>query len=167
MPPCLRTGGGRGERLYRAEHNKAPSMYEMEGASPGYVAPGSPVAWQTRHYAPPAGTGNPRDVPVSRYFPRPGVAPGAVPVSNGESISTAFPRGRARVHGNSFQVFRHPHDIHRISTVIRTLQWLSTGLCTAHPQATQRNSPNTNIAVAKCNQAVFHSDCRVNQLMFR
>src|SRR6185437_3818359 len=79
MPPCLRAGRGRGECLYRAEHNEAPSMYEMEGAPPGYVAPGSPVAWQTRHYAPPAGTGNPRDVPVSRYFPRPGVAPRRFP----------------------------------------------------------------------------------------
>jgi hypothetical protein len=54
-------------------------MYEMEGAVPGCVAPGSPVARLTRHYAPPAGTGNPRDVPVSRYFPRPGVAPGRFP----------------------------------------------------------------------------------------
>jgi hypothetical protein len=25
-------------------NNKAPSMYEMEGASPGYVALGSPIA---------------------------------------------------------------------------------------------------------------------------
>jgi hypothetical protein len=75
----LRAGSGRGECLYRAEHDKAPSMYEMEGAVPGCVAPGSPVARLTRHYAPPAGTGNPRDVPVSRYFPRPGVAPGRFP----------------------------------------------------------------------------------------
>ena len=54
-------------------------MYEMEGASPGCVVPCSPVAWPTRHYAPPAGTGNPRDVPVSRYIPRPGVAPRRFP----------------------------------------------------------------------------------------
>jgi len=35
-------------------------MYEMEGASPGCVTPGSPVAWPTRRYVPPAGIGNPR-----------------------------------------------------------------------------------------------------------
>src|SRR5258708_4990149 len=35
------------------------------------------------------------------------------------------------------------------------LQRLSTGLYTAHPQATERNSSSTNIAVAKCNRAVF------------
>ena len=132
-------------------------MYEMEGASPGCVAPGSPVAWQTRHYAPPAGTGNPRDVPVSRYFPRPGVTPRRFPFPTVKYFY-CFPRGRARVRGNSFQVFRRPHDIHRISTVIRMAQRLSTGLCTAHPQTTQRNSPNTNIAVAKCNRMIFRSD---------
>ena len=54
-------------------------MYELEGAVPGCVAPGSPVARITRYHAPPAGTGNPRDVPVSRYFPRPGVAPRRFP----------------------------------------------------------------------------------------
>src|SRR6185312_17392342 len=119
MPPCLRAVRGRGECLYRAEHDEAPSMYEMEGASPGCVAPGSPVAWQTRHYAPPAGTGNPRDVPVPRYFPRPGVTPRRFPFPTVKYFY-CFPRGRARVRGNSFQVFRRPHGIHRISTVIRT-----------------------------------------------
>jgi hypothetical protein len=54
-------------------------MYEMEGALPGRVIPGSPVARLTRHHAPPAGTGNPRDVLVSQYFPRPEVAPGRFP----------------------------------------------------------------------------------------
>ena len=54
-------------------------MYEMEGALPGNVALGSPVARQTRRHAPPAGPEFPRDVPVSRYLPRPGVAPGRIP----------------------------------------------------------------------------------------
>jgi hypothetical protein len=54
-------------------------MYEMEGASPGYVALGSPVARFTWRYAPPAGPEFPRDVPVSQYFPRPGVTPGRFP----------------------------------------------------------------------------------------
>jgi hypothetical protein len=54
-------------------------MYEMEGASPGYVALGSPVARFTWRHAPPAGPEFPRDVPVSQYFPRPGVTPGRFP----------------------------------------------------------------------------------------
>src|SRR6266568_1250611 len=66
-------------------------MYEMEGALPGSITLGSPVARQTRRHAPPASTGYPREVPVSRYLPRPGVAPGRFPFPNGESISTAFP----------------------------------------------------------------------------
>ena len=54
-------------------------MYEMEGALPGSVTLGSPVARQTRRHAPPASTRYPREVPVSRYLPRPGVAPGWFP----------------------------------------------------------------------------------------
>src|SRR6478672_7715251 len=134
MPPCLRAGRGRGECLYRAEHNEAPSMYEMEGASPGCVAPGSPVAWQTRHYAPPAGTGNPRDVPVSRYIPRPGVAPQTVPVSNGESISTAFPAVAQESAGIHFRFFA----IHMISTEHRRLSARYDGYPPAHPQLIHR-----------------------------
>ena len=54
-------------------------MYEMEGALPGNVALGSPVARQTRRHAPPAGTGHPREVPVSWYLARPEVTPGWFP----------------------------------------------------------------------------------------
>ena len=135
-------------------------MYEMEGALPGCVAPGSPVARLTRHHAPPAGTGNPRDVPVSRYFPRPGVAPGRFPFPTVKVFLLLSPAVAQESAGIHFKFFRHPHDIHRTSAVIRTLRRLSTGLCTAHPQATQCNSPNTNIAVAKCNRTVFRSDFR-------
>ena len=54
-------------------------MYEMEGASPGYVTPSPPVARQPRRHVPPAGTEHPREVPVSRLLPRPWVAPGRCP----------------------------------------------------------------------------------------
>jgi hypothetical protein len=87
-------------------------MYEMEGALPGYVAPGSPVARQTRHYAPPAGTGNPRDVPVSRYFPRPGVAPRRFPFPTVKVfllLSRAVAQESAGIH---FKFF----GVHMIST---------------------------------------------------
>jgi hypothetical protein len=54
-------------------------MYEMEGAPPGYATLSPPVARPTPRHAPPAGTGDPREVPVSRRLPRPGVAPGRFP----------------------------------------------------------------------------------------
>ena len=109
-------------------------MYEMEGASPGHVAPGSPVAWQTRHYAPPAGTGNPRDVPVSRYFPRPGVTPGRFPLSNGESISTAFPAVAQESAGIHFKFF----GVHMISTEYRRLSARYGGYPPAYTQLIHR-----------------------------
>ncbi len=44
MLPCLRAWRGRGRMPVSGRNNKAPSMYEMEGALPGHVALGSPVA---------------------------------------------------------------------------------------------------------------------------
>ena len=64
---------------YRAQRNKAPSMYEMEGALPGLATLGRPVAQPARRHAPPAGTRYPCEGPVSRLLPRPGVAPGWFP----------------------------------------------------------------------------------------
>ena len=54
-------------------------MYEMEGALPSCATPSPPVARQTLRHAPPAGTGYPREVLVSRRFPRPGDSPGRFP----------------------------------------------------------------------------------------
>jgi hypothetical protein len=76
-------------------------------------------------------------------FPAPRGSPGMVPVSCGESISTASRAHHARAAGNSFQIFSCPHVLHRIPPVIRTLRRLSTALCTTTPQATWRNSGNT------------------------
>jgi hypothetical protein len=71
-------------------------MYEMQGTSPWPAASGQPVAWPSRrgHAArqsqePALGSGCPAP-PTSRSRPR------AVPVSNGESISTASARDGAR-----------------------------------------------------------------------
>ena len=71
-------------------------MYEMQGTSPGLAASGQPVAWPSRReraarqsQEPALGSGCPAP-PTSRSCPR------AVPVSNGESISTASARYRAR-----------------------------------------------------------------------
>ncbi len=80
-------------------------MYEMQGTSPGLTASGQPVAWPSRcgHAArqsqePALGSGRPAP-PTSRSRPR------AVPVSNGESISTASARGRARPAPHLFPAF--------------------------------------------------------------
>src|SRR5712671_1935961 len=80
-------------------------MYEMQGTSPGLAASGQPVAWPSRrgHAArqsqePALGSGCPAP-PTSRSRPR------AVPVSNGESISTASARVGARPRDASFSSY--------------------------------------------------------------
>ena len=80
-------------------------MYEMQGTSPGLAASGQPVAWPSRReraarqsQEPALGSGCPAP-PTSRSCPR------AVPVSNGESISTASARDRARPAPHLFQAF--------------------------------------------------------------
>ena len=55
--------------------------------------------------APPARVRNPREARVSPFLSRPGVGPRAVPVSNGESISTASARARARPATHLFPAF--------------------------------------------------------------
>ena len=56
-PGLRRRAGARKRPSYRAEWDKAPSMYEMEGALSGLAELGRPVARPTRPRAPPAGTG--------------------------------------------------------------------------------------------------------------
>ena len=80
-------------------------MYEMQGTSPGLAASGQPVAWPSRReraarqsQEPALGSGCPAP-PTSRSCPR------AVPVSNGESISTASARDRARPAPHLFEAF--------------------------------------------------------------
>jgi hypothetical protein len=57
-----------------------------------------------------------------------------VPVSNGERISTASPGVAQESAAIHFEFFLYPHNVHKTPTVIRMWRWLSTGLCTAHPQ---------------------------------
>ena len=80
-------------------------MYEMQGTLPGLAAAGQPVAWPSRReraarqsQEPALGSGCPAP-PTSRGWPR------AVPVSNGESISTASAQGRARPGLHLFPAF--------------------------------------------------------------
>ena len=67
-----------------------------------------------------------------------------VPVSNGECISTPFPRAAQEPAGIQLEFSQRPHHVHRIPPVIRTSRRLSTGLCTSGPQVTRRNSENTS-----------------------
>jgi len=78
-PPDNRSRPGAGPRaltlrtLCRAECNKAPSMYEMEGALPGLAAPKRPVARPPQRCAPPARTRHPvryTGFPVHSHVPR-------------------------------------------------------------------------------------------------
>ncbi len=61
-----------------------------------------------------------------------------VPVSNGESISTAFARVAQESAGLHFEFFFRPHIVHRMPTVIRISRQLSTGFCTTYPQFIHR-----------------------------
>jgi hypothetical protein len=67
----------------------------------------------------------------------------AVPVSNGESISTASAQDSASPQPHHFLIFRCPHAIHRKCLVIRIKYRFSTASCTDNPQITRRNSGNT------------------------
>jgi hypothetical protein len=111
-------------------------MYEMEGALLGPRRTGSasglaeqrPRAHRSGQ-VPARNTGFPV-LPASRSYPR------MVPVSNGESISTASVSVAQEPTGIHFRFFLRPHVVHKTRMVIRTSQRLSTGFCTAHPQAT-------------------------------
>src|SRR5207253_2989695 len=107
-------------------------MYEMEGALSGHATLSRPVARLTRRHAPPARARYPCEVPASRRFPRPGAAPGMMPVSDGERISTASPGVAQEYAAIQFRFLLYPHNVHRTSAVIRTWRRLSNGLCTTH-----------------------------------
>ena len=67
-----------------ARNGPGPCMYEMQGPGPvfGRWPAGCPAGVLVNR--PSAGTGCPREVPVSRFFLRSGVAPGVVPVSGSD-----------------------------------------------------------------------------------
>jgi hypothetical protein len=86
--------------------------------------------------------------PVSRLLPRSRGHPQVVPVSNGESISTASANAAQEPEVNYFGFFRYPHGIHKRPAVIRIGRWLSTGLFTISPQATWYHRGRSAPAVA-------------------
>ncbi len=106
---CRRAGPGQGACV-GLNKNKVPSMYEMQGTLPGLAAkasqlPGRPMPRAARQSQEPArGSGFPTP-PTSRSCPQ------AVPVSNGESISTASARDRASLLPHHFLVFSLPAQV--------------------------------------------------------
>ncbi len=121
-------------------------MYEMEEASPGLATPARPVTRPTRHDVPPAGATHPLEPPVSRLPPRPWVASGAVPVSNGETICIVSAEVTQEPTAINLKFSRRPHGIHRTLAVIRTDWRLSTALFTTLPQLTEGEPGHTRSA---------------------
>ena len=138
---CRRAGPGRGACV-GLNRTRSPPCMRCRGpclASPPRSASclAFPVPRAARQSQEPArGSGFPAP-PTSRSCLR------AVPVSNGESISTASARDRASPLPHIFRVFRCPHAVHRIWLVIRIQRPFSTALYTGHPQVTRRNAGNT------------------------
>jgi len=112
-------------------------MYEMKGALSGRAAPDRPVARLPRHRAPPAGTKRPREQPVSRPFPCPGVAPGWCPFPTVKVF--LLPSRWSRKSLREFILsFLCPHLIHTLPGVTRKIQ----------------------ATVAACNRSIFPGDIR-------
>ena len=109
-------------------------MYEMEGALPGCATPNPPVTRQTPRHAPPAGTGYPREVPVSRRLPRPGVAPGRFPFPTVKVFLLLSPTVAQESTGIHFKFF----GIHTISTEYRRLSARYNGYPPAYAQLVHR-----------------------------
>ena len=105
-PDCR--GPGPGKTFLPGRIRYGPSMYEMEGpypASPRRLA--SCLVFAARR-APPAGASYPREWPVSRLLPRSRRRPRVVPVSSGESISTASASTAQGPAASHFLFFRYP-----------------------------------------------------------
>jgi hypothetical protein len=105
--------------------------------------PASPALRAARQGQAPARTAGFPAIPASLGCPR------MVPVSNGECISTACASVAQEPAGIHFEFFFIHMFAHRIMAVIRTLQQLSTALCTNHPQlpAVTRGKPRTSSSV--------------------
>jgi hypothetical protein len=119
---------------------RGPSMYEMEGPRPASLRQADQLpGFAGAARRPPVPDTRARDrFPGSSHVP--GVAPRWCPFPTVKAFLLP-PRARAQDPAASkFRDFRHPHGIHRKCVVIRTWQWLSTGLLTAYPQVTGRNS---------------------------
>ena len=93
-------------RSCRAESGKAPPCMRWRGLARPRRA--RPASWLRRRCAPPAGARYPREWPVSRLLPRSRRRPRVVPVSSGESISTASASTAQGPAASHFLFFRYP-----------------------------------------------------------
>ena len=139
-------------------------MYEMEGPCPPRRARSASCLALLAPRAPPVpGTRARGRSPGSLHVP--GVAPKVVPVSDGESISTASANAAQEPEVNYLEFFCYPQGIHRKHAVAPTLRWLSTGLFTARPQVTRCNPRNTESGHAACNRLIFSKRLSGNHLV--
>jgi hypothetical protein len=138
---CRRAGPGQGACVELNKTRSPPCMRCRGPCLASQRRPASclacPVPRAARQSQEPArGSGFPTP-PTSRSCLR------AVPVSNGEGISTASARTAQALCRIIFRVFRYPHAVHRICLVIRIQRRFSTALYTVRPQVTRRNFGNT------------------------
>ena len=95
------------------QNQTRPPMYEMGGLA----RPRSAKRGQLPGFAGaacPTGARYPCEGPVSRLLARsPGVAPKGMPVSDGESISTASANAAQEAEVNYLWILRFPHGVHR------------------------------------------------------
>jgi hypothetical protein len=101
---CGRARGWPAGTFPPPESDKAPPCMRWRGLPrPRRAKPTSRPCWRR---APPAGAGYPCQGRVARFLERSRGRPRVVPVSSGESISTASAGVRARARGQEFQVSR-------------------------------------------------------------
>ncbi len=129
-------------------------MYEMEGPYPASPRQAGQLAGLAGAARRPPGPGTRASRPVSRLLPRSRGQPQVVPVSNGESIITAYANAAQGPAASHFLFSAIHEGIHRKQAVIRISRRLSTGLFTAYPQATGCKPQNTRAAVAACNRLI-------------
>jgi hypothetical protein len=115
---------------------KGPSMYEMEGPSrPRRARSVSCLALLALRAA--AGARYPREGPVSRLLPRPRGRPQMVPVSSGESISTASADAAQEPEAHSFRIFplstRYPQKECSYPHPAVVIHWPIHSPSTSHP----------------------------------
>jgi hypothetical protein len=101
-------------------------MYEMQGPGPvfGRWPAGCPAGVLVNR--PSAGTGYPREAPVSRFFLRSGVAPGVVPVSGSEVFLLPGTPAAQEFRALISTFFRCPQGIHSDGGVVPRSRHFST-----------------------------------------
>jgi len=111
-------------------------MYEMKGALSGHALPARPVARLPRRRTPPAGAKHPREPPVSRLFPCPGVAPGWCPFPTVKVFLLPSLWSRKSLREFIFSFFR----VHTLPTECRRLSARHSGYPPAYAQQIHNSS---------------------------